>query len=118
MIIKAICEDHALLKAGAIPIIGDTISDKNYTQVCFHYATEYSDFFLFGANGLIFHSVYEGRKSYLMEIYIACAKYKDMTAERFVDIVVMFYVLTEMGFIDEAADTRMPIFFSGSVEDP
>jgi hypothetical protein len=67
--------------------------------------------FFWGVNGLIFSSVYEGRKPYLMEIYSACAKYKNMTAERFVDIVVMFYVLTEMGFIDEVEDVRMPVFF-------
>lgn len=105
--IKATSGIHSLLKDNKVPIIGYITDKKRYTkeggcivpiEVCFHYGTEYSDFFYFENMTLVYQAVTIKTPEYLTDIYSICSKKKNISPSEFIEKVVEAFVLTEMGF--------------------
>jgi len=105
--IKAVSGNYALLHNNEVPIIGHLTDRKRYTKrggcivprvVCFHYGTEYSDYFYFEDMSIAYQAISIKTPEYLNDVYAEAVKKKLLRPEEFVDMVVEVYVLKEMGF--------------------
>lgn len=103
--IRATSGIHSLLKDNTVPVIGYITDKKRYTkdrgcivprEVCFHYGTEYSDFFYFENMTLVYQAISIETPEYITDVYAECAQKKNTSPSEFIERVVEKYVFTEM----------------------
>lgn len=105
MLIKAICDNHALLVDGNVQIIGSVKDKKRYTgggcilptEIVLHYGTPFKDRFYFENDELVYMSVTMETPEYLTKTYSECAREK-VTPSQFVDTIKQVYVFKSLGF--------------------
>jgi hypothetical protein len=104
--IKAVSGHHSLLKDGKVPIIGYWTDKKRYTgggcvipkEVCFHFGSEYSDFFYFEDGTMIYQAITIKTPEYITDVYTKAAKKKTLSPDEFIEMVLDAYVMKELGF--------------------
>ncbi len=109
--IKAISGNHALLADGKVPVIGylSLTEQKQYvkggcmlpTLVCFHFNTEYKDYFYFeNMDKLAYNSVSFKTPEYITNVYQEIVKMDSITPKEFIRRVREAYVFRKMGFTE------------------
>lgn len=105
--IKAITGKHNLSKSNKPQVIGYITDKKRFTrgggcivprEVCFHFGTEYLDFFYFENMTMVYQAVSIKTPEYITDVYSECARRKNITPEGFIERVTETYIMAGEGF--------------------
>ncbi|MBP7808633.1 MAG: hypothetical protein KA163_05035 [Bacteroidia bacterium] len=105
MLIKAICDNHAVLVDGKIQVIGSMKDKKRFaengsivqTEIVFDFGTQYKDSFFFENQELVYMSVSMEAPEYLTAVYSKCTQERLKPLE-FIEKVKESYVFKSLGF--------------------